>query len=161
VAELTSGIDMPQLPIGQLRSRLKCQIARLTGDVKLVVFGCDHAVDVRALQRADTAAMSLLCSGQLPPAFVEYALRRGADGVVVTGCGECDCVFRLGNAWTEQRLRGQREPHLRRTVSPAELRVVWASAQQRDRLAHAVDVFRAELAARGQPAASVADPRYA
>jgi hypothetical protein len=54
-----------------------------------------------------------------------------------------------------------REPHLRRTVSPAELRVVWASAQQRDRLAHAVDAFRAELAARGRPAATDADHRYA
>jgi coenzyme F420-reducing hydrogenase delta subunit/Pyruvate/2-oxoacid:ferredoxin oxidoreductase delta subunit len=161
IAELVTGIDLPQLPIGQLRSRLKCQIARLKGEVKLVVFGCDHAADVRALQRADTATMGLLCSGQLPPAFVEYALRQGADGVVVTGCGECDCAFRLGNTWTEQRLRGQREPHLRRTVSPAELRVVWASAQQRDRLAHAVDAFRAELAARGRPAATDADHRYA
>jgi coenzyme F420-reducing hydrogenase delta subunit/ferredoxin len=161
MAELITGIDMPQLPIGQLRSRLKSQIARLKGEVKLVVFGCDNAVDVRALQRADTAAMSLLCSGQLPPAFVEYALRQGADGVVVTGCGECDCAFRLGNTWTEQRLRGQREPHLRRTVSPAELRVIWASARQRDRLAHAVDAFRAELAARGRAAVSAAGNGYA
>jgi coenzyme F420-reducing hydrogenase delta subunit len=105
--------------------------------------------------------MNLLCSGQLPPAFVEYALRQGADGVVVTGCGECDCAFRLGNAWTEQRLRGQREPHLRRTVSPAELRVIWASAQQRDRVVHAVDAFRAELAARGRAAVSAAGNGYA
>jgi coenzyme F420-reducing hydrogenase delta subunit/ferredoxin len=163
IAELITGIDLPQLPIGQLRSRLKCQIARLKGEVKLLVFGCDHAADVRALQRPDTAAMSLMCAGQLPPAFVEYALRQGADGVVVTGCGECDCEFRLGNAWTQQRLRGEREPHLRRTVSPQELRVVWASAHEHDRLAREVDAFRAELAARKQPtaAADTEGHRYA
>jgi len=126
VAELVSGIDMPQLPIGQLRSRLKLQIARLKGEVKVVVFGCDHAADVRALQASDTAVASLLCIGQLPPSFVEYALRQGADGVLVTGCGECDCAFRLGNNWTEQRLRAEREPHLRRTVRPNELRLIWA-----------------------------------
>ncbi|HTT41057.1 MAG TPA: hydrogenase iron-sulfur subunit [Burkholderiales bacterium] len=144
IAELVSGIDMPQLPIGQLRSRLKLQIARLKGEVKLVLFGCDHAADVRVVQSLDTAALSLLCTGQLPPAFVEYALRQGADGVLVAGCGECDCVFRLGNTWAEQRLRDEREPHLRRTVSPRELRVVWAG-KDRARLERELAEFRAEL----------------
>src|SRR4029453_2179924 len=111
-----SGIDMPQLPIGQLRAKLKAQIARLRGDVKIVVFGCDRAVDVRTLQGPDPATLSLLCSGQLPPSFVEYALRHGAQGVLITGCGECDCAFRFGNDWTEQRLASEREPHLRRNV---------------------------------------------
>jgi quinol-cytochrome oxidoreductase complex cytochrome b subunit/coenzyme F420-reducing hydrogenase delta subunit len=158
-AELNTGIDLPQLPIGQLRSRLKCQIARLKGDVKLVVFGCDHAADVRELQRPDTATVSLLCSGQLPPAFVEYALRQGADGVLVAGCGECDCAFRLGNTWTEQRLRGDREPHLRRTVSASEYRVVWAG-RDRGRLQREVERFRAQLAA-ARPGAPQRDSRYA
>ena len=145
IAELTSGIDMPQLPIGQLRSRLRLQIARLKGKVKLVVFGCDHAADVRAVQSTDTAALSLLCIGQLPPAFVEYALRHGADGVLVAGCGECDCAFRLGNTWTEQRLRGEREPHLRSTVSPRELRVIWAG-NDHARLERELANFRTALA---------------
>ena len=145
IAELVSGIDMPQLPIGQLRSRLKVQVARLRGKVKIVVFGCDHAADVRALQAPDTAAMGLICVGQLPPSFVEYVLREGADGVLVTGCRECDCAFRLGNTWTEQRLRGEREPHLRKTVSPQELRVVWAG-NDHPRLERELTEFRAQLA---------------
>jgi coenzyme F420-reducing hydrogenase delta subunit/ferredoxin len=144
VAELISGIDMPQLPIGQLRSRLEVQVARLRGKAKVVVFGCDHAADVRPLQAADTAVTSLICIGQLPPSFVEYALREGADGVLVTGCSECDCAFRLGNAWTEQRLRGEREPHLRRTVSARELRVVWAG-RDRARIERELAQFREQL----------------
>ena len=152
VGVLVSGIDMPQLPIGQLRSRLKTQIARLSGAVKVVVFGCDHSVDVRALQRADTAAVSLLCSGQLPPAFVEYALREGADGVFVTGCGGCDCAFRLGNAWTEQRLRCEREPHLRSTVAQERVRVVWAQPGRMRDVVSELAAFRAALALRASRA---------
>jgi ferredoxin/coenzyme F420-reducing hydrogenase delta subunit len=145
VAELVSGIDLPQLPIGQLRSRLKHQVGRLRSAPKVVVFGCDHAADVRALQAADTAAASLICIGQLPPSFVEYALREGADGVLVTGCGECDCAFRLGITWTEQRLRGEREPHLRRTVSQQQLRVLWAG-KDRARIERELAQFRDQLA---------------
>jgi coenzyme F420-reducing hydrogenase delta subunit/ferredoxin len=145
IAELVSGIDMPQLPIGQLRSRLKCSIARLKGEVKIVVFGCDRAADVRTLQRPDTAALSLMCSGQLPPAFVEYALRQGADGVMVTGCSECDCAYRLGNTWTHERLRREREPHLRRTVASTELRVLWAGSRDQALVSTELDTFRDEL----------------
>lgn len=145
IAELVSGIDMPQLPIGQLRSRLKVQVARLRGSAKVVVFGCDHAADVRTLKAADTAVVSLLCAGQLPPSFVEYALREGAVGVLVTGCRECDCAFRLGDTWTEQRLRGEREPHLRRTVSSRQLRVVWAGSD-RARIERELTEFREQLA---------------
>jgi coenzyme F420-reducing hydrogenase delta subunit/ferredoxin len=144
IAELVSGIDMPQLPIGQLRSRLKVQVARLRGRTKVVVFGCDHAADVRPLQAPDTAVASLLCTGQLPPSFVEYALREGAGGVLVTGCRECDCAFRLGDTWTEQRLRSEREPHLRRTVSSRQLRVVWAGSD-RARIERELAQFREQL----------------
>jgi len=158
-AALVSGIDMPQLPIGQLRAKLKAQIARLRGEVKIVVFGCDRAVDVRPLQGPDTATLSLLCSGQLPPSFVEYALRHGAQGVLITGCGECDCAFRFGNDWTEQRLAGAREPHLRRTVPRERVRVAWASARDRAHVQSALCAFRQALSGKGT--AETPDQEYA
>ncbi len=147
IAELTSGIDMPQLPIGQLRGRLKAQLARLKGDTRIVVFGCDHGVDVRTLQAADTATISLLCTGQLPPAFVEYALRVGAAGVLVTACPEGGCEYRLGTQLVRERLQGSREPYLRRTVSPREWRMVPAGRHQLDRVRHELESFRAALSA--------------
>ena len=48
------------------------------------------------------------CTGQLPPSFVEYALRDGAAGVLVSGCKPGGCEFRLGTRWTEERLLGLR-----------------------------------------------------
>jgi coenzyme F420-reducing hydrogenase delta subunit/ferredoxin len=141
---LTSGIDMPQLPVGRLRSLLQQRTASLSGAVKIVVFSCDHAADVHSMQQPDTAVLSLLCSGQLPPSFVEYALRHGADGVLVTGCAQCDCAFRVGNTWTEQRLHAQREPHLRSTVPAHRVRTVWAGGDCA-RLERELADFRATL----------------
>jgi coenzyme F420-reducing hydrogenase delta subunit len=114
---------------------------------------------VRTLQGPDTATLSLLCSGQLPPSFVEYALRHGAQGVLITGCGECDCAFRFGNDWTEQRLAGAREPHLRRTVPRERVRVAWASARNRAQVQSALCAFRQALSGKG--AAQTPDQEYA
>jgi len=167
--ELVTGIDMPQRPLATLRDELERALAGgSSGGPRIVVFGCDRAVDVRRLARADTGAVSLLCAGQLPPSFVEYALRSGADGVLVSGCAGDGCHFRLGDAWTEQRLAGQREPHLRASVPRERVRTVWTASGAR--LAHELDQFRAALAAlqpapatRGLPPRRLADgaPRQA
>jgi ferredoxin len=160
VAALVSGIDMPQLPIGQLRARLKAQLARLGGELKMptiatiptipqipriVVFGCEHGADVRALQGPATAILSLTCTGQLPPAFVDYALRSGADAVLVSACPDGGCEFRLGSRWTAERLHGQREPHLRRTVAAGEWQLVEAGRHQLARVEQALQGLRAGL----------------
>ncbi len=148
VAELASGIDMPQLPIGQLRSRLKAQLGRLTGETRIVVFGCDRGADVRALQGPDTATLSLLCAGQLPPAFVEYALRSGAHGVLIAACPDGGCEYRLGTSLTRERMQGAREPHLRRTVAPAEWRLVEAGRHHLAHVRRALEALRAGLQTR-------------
>jgi coenzyme F420-reducing hydrogenase delta subunit/quinol-cytochrome oxidoreductase complex cytochrome b subunit len=158
VAELVTGIDMPQRPLAALREELERALAGLRREPRIVVFGCDRAVDVRRLARADTGAVSLLCAGQLPPSFVEYALRSGADGVLVSGCARDACHFRLGDAWTEERLAGLREPHLRASVPPERVRTVWTASGAR--LARELDEFRAALAAlRAAPASRGLPPR--
>lgn len=125
-ADLVSGIDMSQLPIGALRQDLERKISRLEGRHRIVVFGCDKGANVARLTGDDVAGVSLICIGMLPPSFVEYALRFGADGVLVTGCRENGCAYRLGNLWTQERLAGKREPHLRANVSRDAVRIFWA-----------------------------------
>src|SRR5690606_30394218 len=100
--DLVTGIDMPQLPVGALRRELEQRLAQLTASPRIVIFGCSCAVPVADLEDSATAAMPLLCAGMLPPSFVEYALRSGADGVLVTGCREGSCAYRLGTRWTEE-----------------------------------------------------------
>jgi quinol-cytochrome oxidoreductase complex cytochrome b subunit/coenzyme F420-reducing hydrogenase delta subunit len=153
VAELVTGIDLPQLPIAALRGTLEAGLARLAdaggGGPRLVACGCAGAAggpDLAGVADAHTATVELLCAAQLPPSFVEYALRAGADGVLVTGCRDGDCAFRLGNRWTVERLAGAREPHLRGVVPAARVRVAWVGVDAAA-LAGEVAVFRAALAA--------------
>jgi coenzyme F420-reducing hydrogenase delta subunit/ferredoxin len=147
-ARLVTGIDMPQQPVDVMRQQLEAEVARLSGKTRLLVFGCDKGADVRGLAAMDTAAISLICTGMLPPSFIEYALRSGVDGIVVTGCRDGGCDFRLGMQWTRERLAHQREPYLRSLVPMDRLQVVPASRDEGMQLAAAVQEFRTQLETR-------------
>jgi len=144
---LVTGIDMPQYTVHRLRAGLEAVLRRLEGNCRIVIFGCDCAADIRKLDAPDVAGFSLLCTGQLPPSFVEYALRSGADGILITGCRTGDCQYRLGNTWTSERLERKREPHLRANVEPQRVRLAWYSAGEEDALGQELERFRAALSA--------------
>ena len=154
-----SGIEMPGRKLAALRGDLERALAALGAGPRVVVFGCDRAADVAALRSADTAAMSLICAGMLPPSFVEYALRNGADGVLVTGCADGACDYRFGQRWLEERVAGTREPHLRANVQRERLRVIWAGDGPLPELARQLALLRAELAALAPAAVSAARPK--
>ena len=148
-----SGIDMPGRGIADLRGELERALGGLSARPRVVVFGCDRCADVAAVRSADTAALSLICAGMLPPSFVEYALRNGADGVLVTGCAAGACDYRFGQRWLEERFAGTREPHLRDNVPRQRLRVAWAGDGSVLELVRNLAAFRASLGARGTPLA--------
>jgi quinol-cytochrome oxidoreductase complex cytochrome b subunit/coenzyme F420-reducing hydrogenase delta subunit len=140
---LHTGIDMPQWPINDLRERLLQGLEAMPGPRRYVVFGCDQGAQARATAAPDVLHFSLVCAGMLPPSFIEYALRGGADGVLVSGCREGGCEFRLGQRWTEQRLSGAREPHLRTSVPAERWQVAWADRGDEAALVSALDQLRA------------------
>jgi coenzyme F420-reducing hydrogenase delta subunit/ferredoxin len=144
-ATLVTGIDMPNSPIGALRARLQRGIAALHAERPIVAFGCDHGAPIDMLAAPDVAAFSLLCTGQLPPSFVEYALRDGAAGVLVSACREGGCEFRLGERWTDERLRGAREPHLRNSVPRERVALTWAGVGDEVALRRALASLRSRL----------------
>lgn len=125
---IATGIDMPQRPIGAVWAKVREELARRTGRRPIVVFGCDHAARVDRLGGDDVVAAGLLCAGMMPPSFVDFALRAGAAGVLVVGCREGGCEFRLGQRWTAQRLGRAREPHLHPKVAPSQLALAWTDA---------------------------------
>lgn len=147
-AALVSGIDMPQLGVGTLRESMRQSLAVLREPGKILLIGCDHGADVSSLSGEGIASMSLLCAGQLPPAFVEYALRAGASGVVVVACAEGGCEFRLGERWTAQRLTGQRDPYLRASVDPGSWILIHAGRTELPRVVETVKGLRARVEAK-------------
>ncbi len=150
--DLLPGIDLPDYRLRDLRARLEEKAAGLSGRGRVVIFGCDHAVQVERLDRPDVAALSLRCIGMLPPSFVDYVLSRGlADGVFLTGCREGECNARLGVDWTRARLARTRDPRLRARVPQDRLEVFWAAPDETATLEQRIAAFAARLAAMPAP----------
>jgi len=150
---LATGIDMPQAAIGGLRARLESQAAALEGGPRIVVFGCRWGTPVAGLADRSTASIEFLCAAMAPPSFVEYALRAGADGVVVAACREGDCEFRTGGEILAARLSAGRQPALRASVPQERVRLVHAGRTDLAVLRAELDSFRAALFLLGPRAA--------
>jgi ferredoxin/coenzyme F420-reducing hydrogenase delta subunit len=144
-ATLQTGIDLPQQPVDALRQRLRAGLHASTAARPIVLFACAQGADAGPLAAPDLLVLPLVCAGQLPPAFVDYALRDGAAGVVVAGCHDGGCAFRLGGRWTAERLAGVREPRLRVDAAGSALRLVAADAGQTGELRAAVASMRQNL----------------
>lgn len=56
---------------------------------------------------------TLPCAGWVHPTLIERALKKGAEGVLVSGC-ESDPDFRLGADWLGDRMEGDRHPEFRK-----------------------------------------------
>jgi len=168
VRDLVTGIDLPQAPVHALRALLDsaldrfAALARDPARPRVVVFGCapdGDASGFASVADARTAPIGVLCAAQVPPSFVEFALRSGADGVLVTGCRTGDCAFRLGDRWTAERIAGGREPHLRAAVARARVHLAWVDRRDARGLAAALAAFRATLAATTPPDAPHVPPK--
>ena len=145
-SELVPGIDLPSLSMATLRNRVRSVAGGLTQGPRIMVFGCDRGVEVGRMRGPRIAAVSLACIGQLPPAFIDYVLSRDlADGVFLTGCADGFCYNRFGIAWTEARLRGERDPHLRARVPRERLMTLWLGRHQSSALEHALHDFKGRL----------------
>jgi len=143
---LVSGIELPNLPIAGLRDRIEALSAKLEGEARVIVVGCDHGAKADTVSSASVASVSLPCIGMLPPTFVDYILSRGlAEGVVLSGCSEGECYYRFGIEWTEARLAGERNPKLRAAVPRERIARVWAGRGGNRTLASAVRDFQAGL----------------
>ena len=145
VADLATGIDLPQRPFGALRRQVRKAMSAPHGPERVLLFRCEHGVD--GTSQPDVHDVPLLCAGQLPPSFVEVALRDGAAGVVVAACREGGCAFRLGDRWTRERLAGEREPRLRWHVPATRLELVFADQGDEARLAAAIQRLRERIRA--------------
>lgn len=142
---LVTGIDMPQMPINTIRDRVNEATAKLKSENKIIVIGCDNALDISMLETENTQCVSLFCIGMMPASLVEYALMNGADGVFITGCRSGDCYHRLGNEWMEKRFDGSRQPILRRRADRARIKVFRAAATDSRKLHRELEEFKQHI----------------
>ncbi len=136
-------------------------------DPRVVGFVCDWAV--ATAEMADAAGrlrafpsvvlIRVPCSGFIRPAWLEDALRAGADAVFVVGCPYGDCLNREGNYLMRERIEQLQRRLQRRKIEPE--RLVMLAHGLHDREAFLADV--AELLRRlrrlvGSSAAAPAEP---
>lgn len=147
--DLVAGIEQPALPAVMLRQRCLEASAGLAGEQRVMVFGCDHGVGAAAIANDPGVAMlSLPCVGMLPPSFIDFVLsRRLADGVLLTGCRDGDCHYRLGMDWTRERIARSRDPMLRARVPDARLGTCFVGVNGEASLRDAVQALRGQIAA--------------
>ncbi len=146
--KLQTGIDMPTFSIHDLRAAGNEAIENLEGEVKLLIYGCDNGADVKSLNLPGVASISLACLANVPPSFVDYVLHsKRVDGVLLTGCRQGDCQFRLGNQWVEERFTGKREPHMRVRVDMRRIKMIWAGHGDQAVLVREIEAYIDELKA--------------
>ena len=154
VDELVTGISIPGFHIKELLSLTENKLRdlseqqRRSGQVapRIMLYGCDHGSVVDRLESESVAAISMPCSALVPPAFVDYVLRKDlADGVMISGCCEGDCYHRLGNTWMDQRFSKERMPVLRTRVPRERVVTRWLGKQGSGQLKRELAMFRARL----------------
>lgn len=153
--DVTAGISLPFQDLRESREMVTEAAATLSGPVKILIFGCFHGAPMDSLRSAEVAPVTLTCTGALSPTFVDFAFSRcGVDGIVVTGCRDGECFYRLGVKWTEERLYGYRDPVLRERVQRDRIMIAWAAPTDLPRLRASVESFRSDIAAEKAAAAA-------
>ena len=143
---LSPGIELPDARISALREQTHEVSEQLTGETRIIVFGCDHSLDTVSLTDEQVGVVKMPCVGMLPPSFIDFVLsRRLADGVFLTGCKQGDCHFRLGIRWTEERLEGKRDPHLRSRVDKERIGRYWSGLNHERKYLEELNAFRTHL----------------
>lgn len=131
----SAGIGLPSLPVQERRKIIDKWVddVQKTGEEPLIAFLCANSA-AGGFEVSDSGHVTELpglrcvqvpCSGWVNAITVERALRRGAKGVLVVGCGCSDPPFREGVKFTDARLEGNREPALRlEKVDPDRVRFI-------------------------------------
>ncbi|MBI3997420.1 MAG: hydrogenase iron-sulfur subunit [Armatimonadetes bacterium] len=96
---------------------------------KVVGFVCDWAVATgdltdergRLTSHPSVVLIRVPCSGFIRPAWLEDALKAGADAVFVVGCPYGDCLNREGNYLMRERVDQLQRRLQRRKVEPERL----------------------------------------
>jgi ferredoxin/coenzyme F420-reducing hydrogenase delta subunit len=144
--ELIPGIDLPQSEIQGLRDRTLAAAAGLSGNARVILYGCKQGPDLSKISSPGVAVLMLPCIAMLPPPFLDFIImRHHADGVFLTGCAEGDCHFRLGIQWMQQRLAGERDPYLRKRVPRERIGVFWSGITHGKQLERTVADFQNRL----------------
>ena len=142
---LKAGIELPGLRAATLRDQVVATSSALAARPRILAFHCGQSAPLPPAD-ASFGVVQLPCVGMLPPSFIDFALARvGLEGVLLAGCRSCECHFRLGDRYTEERVAGRRDPALRARVPRDRIRLSWRGVTERGGRLADIGAFRTAL----------------
>jgi F420-non-reducing hydrogenase iron-sulfur subunit len=92
--------------------------------------GSDLAGVSRLQYPANVVPITVMCSGSVSPLYIFSAFRKGADGVLVSGCHPGDCHYIKGNYYARRRISLVKELLEFSGLEPERFQMSWVSAAE-------------------------------
>jgi ferredoxin/coenzyme F420-reducing hydrogenase delta subunit len=123
---LIPGIDLPNRSAADIRQDIIDQAVPAAAEPRVMVFGCRDAQQTVSFRRAGANVVTVRCMAHLQPSFLDFTLsRKHADGVLLLGCKDGNCNYRLGAEFTEARIARERDPRLRKRTDTSKIAIGW------------------------------------
>jgi F420-non-reducing hydrogenase iron-sulfur subunit len=107
--------------------------------------GSDLAGVSRMQYPANATPITVMCSGSVSPQYILTAFRKGADGVLVSGCHPGDCHYLEGNYLARRKIYLVKELLEFIGLEPERFRMSWVSAAEGAKFAKVITDFVADL----------------
>jgi len=107
--------------------------------------GSDLAGVSRIQYPSNATPITVPCSGSVSPMYILSALKKGADGVLVSGCHIGDCHYIEGNFLARRKLHLVKELLQHVGVEPERFRMSWVSAAEGAKFSQVIKDFVTDL----------------
>jgi coenzyme F420-reducing hydrogenase delta subunit len=103
--------------------------------------GSDLAGVSRMQYPANVVPITVMCSGSVSPLYIFSAFRKGADGVLVSGCHPGDCHYIKGNYYARRRIALVKELLEFSGLEPERFQMSWVSAAEGKKYSEIISGF--------------------
>ncbi len=116
---------------------------------KIITFCC-KCCSAAAADLAGTSRMKMLpnftiistaCSSRVDPGLILEVFKKGAWGVLITGCHPGDCYYKTGNYKTRRRVSLLKRILKDFGIDPERLRLEWISASEGGKFVEVINTF--------------------
>ena len=107
--------------------------------------GADLAGTSRIQYPPNIKIIRVMCSGRIEPVFILESLKKGADGVLISGCHLGECHYKSGNYKANRRVKLLKKYLEEMGIDPNRVRFEFVSASEGHKFAEVVSEFVEEL----------------
>ncbi|NIM91722.1 MAG: hydrogenase iron-sulfur subunit [Candidatus Aminicenantes bacterium] len=107
--------------------------------------GSDLAGVSRMQYPPNVIPITVMCSGSMSPLYILSAFKKGADGVLVSGCHPGDCHYIKGNFYARRRIALVKKLLEFIGLEPQRFQMSWVSAAEGTKYTQIIKDFVEEL----------------